>query len=71
MSTASTKTPFSPPALLRLIIASIPTVAGTAQLSTPHDAIALLVHACLLSVGFRLVGLGEDDRLGALRQLPF
>lgn len=65
MSTASTNTPFSPPTLLRLIAASIPTPAAAAQLNTPHDAIALLVHACMLSVGFRLVGLGEDGHLGA------
>lgn len=37
--------------------------------STPHlrnsnDAIALLSHACMLGVGFRLVGLGEDHKIG-------
>ena len=36
----------------------------TPQLRNPFDAIALLSHACMLAVGFRLVGLGEDHKLG-------
>ena len=35
------------------------------QLKTPYDAIALLTHACMLAVGFRLVGLGEDHKIPA------
>ena len=31
---------------------------------SPCDAIAIFVHACILSVGLRLVGLTEDDRVG-------
>ena len=34
------------------------------QLRNPYDAIALLVHACMLAVGFRLIGLGEDHKIG-------
>lgn len=34
------------------------------QLKSPYDAIALLTHACMLAVGFRLVGLGEDHNIG-------
>lgn len=34
------------------------------QLKSPYDAIALAVHAGMIAVGFRLVGLGEDHRLG-------
>ena len=34
-------------------------------LKDPYAAIALLSHACMLAVGFRLVGLGEDDRIEA------
>lgn len=34
------------------------------QLKNPYDAIALLSHACMLAVGFRLVGLGEDHKIG-------
>ena len=33
------------------------------QLRDPFDAVALLCHACMLVVGFRLVGLGEDDKI--------
>lgn len=35
------------------------------QLKSPYDAIALAVHAGMIAVGFRLVGLGEDHKLGA------
>lgn len=61
--------PFSAPTVLRNIDASLPTGAeNSPQLKTPHDAIAIFVHACMLSVGFRLIGLSEDDRLGTSPQ---
>ena len=31
---------------------------------TPYEAIALIGHACMAAVDFRLVGLGEDHNLG-------
>ena len=34
------------------------------HLRNPYDAVALLSHACMLAVGFRLIGLGEDHRIG-------
>lgn len=34
------------------------------HLKSPYDAIALICHACMLAVGFRLVGLGEDHKIG-------
>ncbi|KAL2044362.1 hypothetical protein N7G274_003067 [Stereocaulon virgatum] len=37
----------------------------TPQIRNPYDAIALLSHACMLAVGFRLVGLGEDHKIEA------
>ena len=40
------------------------------QLKNPYDAIALLSHACMLAVGFRLIGLSEDQKLGNLPLLP-
>ncbi|KAL9102053.1 MAG: hypothetical protein Q9163_002761 [Psora crenata] len=46
------------------------------HLQNSYDAIALLTHACMLAVGFRLVGLGEDHKLQApssssdIRTLP-
>ncbi|KAL2051705.1 hypothetical protein ABVK25_008119 [Lepraria finkii] len=48
----------------------------TPQIRNPWDAIALLNHACMLAVGFRLVGLGEDHKIeatsnpGAPQRLP-
>ncbi len=42
------------------------------QLRNSYDSIALLAHASMLAVGFRLVGLGEDHKIGmkAFRNLP-
>ena len=36
---------------------------GSPQLHSAYDAIGLAAHASMLAVGFRLVGLGEDDGL--------
>ena len=36
----------------------------TPHLKNPYDAIALLCHACMLAVGFRIIGLGEDHKIG-------
>lgn len=40
--------------------------AGETQpsLKTPYEAVALIGHACMIAVDFRLVGLGEDHHLG-------
>lgn len=62
--------PLSPSNLLRLVevsIGKVPSSSADVQpqtLRNPYDAIATFVHACMLSVGFRLVGLDEDDKLG-------
>jgi len=62
--------PLSPATLLSLIEGSLWTPSSESSstrpqtLRNPYDAIALFAHACMLSVGFRLVGLDEDDRLG-------
>jgi hypothetical protein len=45
------------------IATSLPRTAAP-QLSTPYEAIAIAVHATLLAVGFRLIGLGEDHSTG-------
>ncbi|KAI9794356.1 MAG: hypothetical protein M1816_005425 [Peltula sp. TS41687] len=59
--------PFAASSLVDYMEASLPAdvEAGTALLQTPSEAIALICHACMLAVGFRLVGLGEDHRLEA------
>jgi hypothetical protein len=36
----------------------------TTLIKDPYTAIALFTHACMLAVGFRLVGLGEDHKIG-------
>jgi hypothetical protein len=34
------------------------------QLKTATEAVALAAHACMIAVGFRLIGLGEEERIG-------
>ncbi|KAF2083348.1 hypothetical protein K490DRAFT_60562 [Saccharata proteae CBS 121410] len=38
---------------------------GNPQIKSPYDAIALAVHAGMIAVGFRLIGLGEDHKIEA------
>ncbi|PNS18649.1 hypothetical protein CAC42_5188 [Sphaceloma murrayae] len=48
--------------LASLIAQALPPDASP-QLQNPYDAVAIATHSALTAVGFRLVGLGEDDRL--------
>jgi len=44
------------------------------DMSSSYEAIALFSHACMAAVGFRLLGLGEDKRIGSCSRslfLPF
>jgi hypothetical protein len=41
------------------------------SLNTPYEAVALISHACMVAVGFRLVGLGEGHTIGTYNQLAF
>lgn len=55
--------------ILDYVSKSLPTTAegGSVNLSAvkdPYAAIAIFSHACMLAVGFRLIGLGEDDKIG-------
>lgn len=34
------------------------------SLNNPYEAIAVVGHACMAAVDFRLVGLGEDRNIG-------
>ena len=54
----------SAPSLCRHMLASLPK-SSPPQLHNAFDAIALAAHASMLSVGFRLIGLGEDHRIEA------
>ncbi|KAL9128287.1 MAG: hypothetical protein Q9217_003018 [Psora testacea] len=55
---------FSALALSEYMAKSLPNDSSP-HLRNPHDAIALLTHACMLTVGFRLVGLGEGHKISA------
>lgn len=65
---------FSSKNLCEVMLSSLPKAASP-HLRDPYDAVALLSHACMLAVGFRLEGLGEDHRIGSsvlyLYSLPF
>lgn len=37
----------------------------TSDLSSSYEAIALFSHACMIAVGFRLLGFGEHESLGS------
>jgi len=38
------------------------------DISSSYEAIALFCHACMVAVGFRLVGFGEGQKIGRLLQ---
>lgn len=64
MPPASSDNLLSASSLAKFIASSL-TPDAAPQLKSPTDAIALACHAGMLAVGFKLVGLGEDDRIGA------
>ncbi|KAL9599481.1 MAG: hypothetical protein Q9219_003820 [cf. Caloplaca sp. 3 TL-2023] len=53
---------FSSKNLCEYMLSSLPQDESP-HLRDPYDAVALLSHACMMAVGFRLEGLGEDHRL--------
>lgn len=59
----TTGNPLSAGSLALFMATSLPKGAGP-QLKTATEAIALAVHAGMLAVGFRLIGLGEEERIG-------
>ena len=63
----TTGNPLSSSSLTGLMASSLP---KTSQLRTQWDAIALAVHAGMIAVGFRLVGLGEEDKIGQCLHSP-
>ncbi|KAI9828144.1 MAG: hypothetical protein M1832_003671 [Thelocarpon impressellum] len=54
--------PLSPGSLAGIMAASLPKADGSA-VKDPYDALALFCHTCMMAVGFRLKGLGEDHRI--------
>lgn len=63
MSFVNSGNMFSALALSNSMAESLPKDVSN-EIRNPYDAIALLSHACMLAVGFRLIGLGEDHKLG-------
>jgi hypothetical protein len=59
----TTGNPLSAGSLALFMATSLPKGDGP-QLKNSTEAIALAVHAGMLAVGFRLIGLGEDERIG-------
>ncbi|RMZ88991.1 hypothetical protein DV736_g3784, partial [Chaetothyriales sp. CBS 134916] len=61
---APTSDALNPDSLLSLITKNLPEPEDDRQLfKNPFAAIALFCHACMLAVGFRLVGLSEDHTI--------
>ncbi|KAJ9669480.1 hypothetical protein H2201_000347 [Coniosporium apollinis] len=56
--------PLSAGSLALFMAKSLPENASP-QLKSTYDAVALAVHAGMIAVGFRLIGLGEDHRIEA------
>ena len=55
---------FSAQNLSEYILKSLP-IHNDPQLRDPYDSVAILCHACMIAVGFRLIGLGEEDKIEA------
>ncbi|CAN9197832.1 unnamed protein product [Alternaria sp. RS040] len=59
----TTGNPLSSGSLALFMATSLPK-GNSPQLKNGTEAVALSVHAGMLAVGFRLIGLGEDERIG-------
>lgn len=63
-----TSDPLSPAAVLEAMAAALPTHEKddtTSDLSSSLDCVALFSHACMINLGFRLLGFNEDQKIGA------
>lgn len=63
--------PLSPSAILRAMAEALSTHQQgdtTSDLSSSHEALALFVHACMTSLGFRLLGFDEDQPEGMCKR---
>ncbi|KAL2267285.1 hypothetical protein VTJ83DRAFT_4562 [Remersonia thermophila] len=64
----TTTDPLSPPAILETAAEALPTHKKddtTSDVSSSLDAIALFVHACMVNLGFRLLGFDEERKIEA------
>lgn len=63
--------PIGPDAILQGMAAALPTHKKgdtTSDMSSSYEALALFTHSCMKSLGFRLLGFNEDNKIG--EQLP-
>ncbi|KAK3898957.1 PI31 proteasome regulator N-terminal-domain-containing protein, partial [Staphylotrichum tortipilum] len=63
-----TRDPLSPAAVLEGMADALPTHEQgdtTSDLSSSLDCVALFVHACMVNLGFRLLGFNEDQKTEA------
>lgn len=58
--------PLSAPSLSTFMASSLPKAADS-KLNNAYEAVALAAHAGMIAVGFRLIGLGEDDKISESR----
>ena len=67
MATPSTPNALSADSILSYMTKSLPppSESQSPKLKDPYAAVALFSHACMLAVGFRLIGLGEDHKIEA------
>lgn len=59
--------PLAPEAILDGMAAALPTRKPgdtTSDMSSSYEAIALFTHACMVGLGFRLLGFNEDQKMG-------
>jgi len=65
--------PLGPAAVLESMANALPTHEKddtTSDLSSSLDCVSLFVHACLVNLGFRLLGFNEDQKIGMSHQRP-
>lgn len=66
MTTPATQNALSADSILSYMTKSLPlSEAQSSRLKDSYAAVALFSHACMLAVGFRLIGLGEDHKIEA------
>jgi len=59
--------PLSTDSILKFMADALPTHAKddtNSDISSSYEAIALFSHACMVAVGFRLIGFGEGQKIG-------
>lgn len=68
MTMAASNSALSAQSLLDIMVQSLSEKASDESspvVKDPYAAVGLFAHACMLAVGFRLVGLGEDHKIGS------